>query len=117
MILCFSWSFIPFLPFYLSGLIRVCLGFQHFPPLFEILICFSHDSLDINLGGLLFLVDLVPLVQFGLHEMMALKLVLRRTLGDTGVSQYLVARLGHYVISGMKLWHLFSFASAWGVLI
>jgi hypothetical protein len=28
----------------------------------------------------------VPLAQFGLHEMMAFELVLRRTLGDTGVS-------------------------------
>jgi hypothetical protein len=45
--------FIPFLPFYLSGLIRVGLGFQHFP--FENLICFGHDSLDINLVDLLFL--------------------------------------------------------------
>jgi hypothetical protein len=29
----------------------------------------------------------VLLAQFGLHEMMVLELVLRRTLGDTGVSQ------------------------------
>jgi hypothetical protein len=31
MIPCFSWSFYPFLLFYLSGSIRVDLGFQHFP--------------------------------------------------------------------------------------
>jgi hypothetical protein len=30
------------------------LGFQHFP-LFETLICFRHDSLDIHLVDLLFL--------------------------------------------------------------
>jgi hypothetical protein len=27
----FSWSFYQFLPFYLNGLIRVVLGFKHFP--------------------------------------------------------------------------------------
>jgi hypothetical protein len=54
MILCFHGSFIPFLPFYLSGLIRVGLGFQHFL-FFEILNCFRHDSLDVNLVDLLFL--------------------------------------------------------------
>jgi hypothetical protein len=73
----FQGSFIPFLPFYLSGLIRVGLGFQHFS-LFENLNCFRHDSLDINLMDLLFLSWLVPLTQFGSHEMMALELVLRR---------------------------------------
>jgi hypothetical protein len=76
MIPCFSWSFIPFLPFYLSGLIRVGLRFHHL--FFENLIYFRHDSLDANLVDLLFISRLVPLAQFGLHEMMALELVLRR---------------------------------------
>jgi hypothetical protein len=35
----------------------------------------------------------VPLAQFGLHEMMALELVLRKTLGDTGVLQSLHSHL------------------------
>jgi hypothetical protein len=35
----------------------------------------------------------VLLAQFGLHEMMVLELVLRRTLGDTGVSHCLCTRL------------------------
>jgi hypothetical protein len=54
MISYFSWSFIPFLPFYLSGLFRVGIRVSTFP-LFENLICFRHDSLDINLVDLLFL--------------------------------------------------------------
>jgi hypothetical protein len=55
MISCFSWSFIPFLPFYLSGLFRVGIRVSTFSPFFENLIGFRHDSLDINLVGLLFL--------------------------------------------------------------
>jgi hypothetical protein len=50
MIPCFSWSFYPFLLFYLSGSIRVDLGFQNFS-LFEYTIWFRHDSLDKILNG------------------------------------------------------------------
>jgi hypothetical protein len=53
MIPCFHGLFTPFLPFYLSGSIRVDLGFQHLP-LFENLIWFRQDSLDIYLVDLLF---------------------------------------------------------------
>jgi hypothetical protein len=48
MILYFSWSFTPFLYFYLE-----VLGFQHVS-LFENLICLGHDSLDIHLVDLFF---------------------------------------------------------------
>jgi hypothetical protein len=53
----FHCLFTHFLPFYLSGSIRVDLGFQHFS-LFENLICFRHDSLD------KYLVDLENLIFF-----------------------------------------------------
>jgi hypothetical protein len=50
MILCFSWSFIPFLLLYLNGLFRVGIRVSTFP-LFENLNCFEHDSCRYKLSG------------------------------------------------------------------
>jgi hypothetical protein len=54
MIPCFHGLFTLFLPFYLSGSIRVDLGFQHFPLFLKTSYGFRHDSLDKYLVDLLF---------------------------------------------------------------
>jgi hypothetical protein len=51
----FSWSFTPFLQFYLISSIRVDIRVSTFSPFFENFICLEHDSLDIHLVDLLFL--------------------------------------------------------------
>jgi hypothetical protein len=76
MILCFSWSFIPFLLLYLNGLWLV-LGFPHFPFL-KTSIVLNMILLDVNLVDLLFQVNLVLLAQICLHEVMVLGLALRK---------------------------------------
>jgi hypothetical protein len=50
MILCFPWSFIPFLLLYLNGLFRVGSRVSTFPH-FESLNCFEHDSFRYKLSG------------------------------------------------------------------
>jgi hypothetical protein len=50
MISCFSWSFIPFLLFYLNGLFKVGIRVSTFS-LFENLNCFEHDSFRYKLSG------------------------------------------------------------------
>jgi hypothetical protein len=55
MISCFSWSFIPFLHFYLNSLIRVGIRVSTFFPLLHISIVLDMILLAINLVDLLFL--------------------------------------------------------------